>query len=66
METDKERFLELMQDFGIAQTYDYSEGDVIVIVYEAKSQDRVIGYFGFSMNWFFDENGKFVQVGIWE
>ena len=67
MKTDQERFLELMQDFGVEldtpDTKQINESSFDIYVDRC---EKIIGYYGFVASFTFDENGKFKTVGIWE
>jgi hypothetical protein len=60
--TDKDKFLGLLDEFGITPSSESSDGEVVLEAH----QGRVDGYTGFICRWAFDPDGKFVNVGIWE
>lgn len=67
--TDYEKLKQLFTEFGIAFREDWDESgsdnpNTISLV--ADDSDKVCGYSYFYSTYEFDENGKFVQVGIWE
>ena len=75
MKTDKERFLELMSDFGVqAKTYDEyykptcvkDDGMRNTYIIETGIEPKQRGYIGFVTEFEFDADGKFVKMGIWE
>ena len=68
--TDKEKFLNLMKEFGIIVengTSNSENGDECTVfeIY-ADNSPKQVGYMGFSCNWLFDIDGNFIKMGIWE
>ncbi len=75
MKTDNERFLELMSDFGVqVKTYEeyYKptcvQNDAMLNTYIIQTgiEPKQMGYYGFVTEFEFDNDGKFVRLGIWE
>ena len=64
MITDKEKLTNLLSEFGL----DYSEKHYKynAIILEANSCDKLVGYGGFVCEFYFDDNGKFIEAGVWE
>lgn len=71
--TDVAKFRTLFDEMGI--TYDMMEGSynsdnvekaALVLQLEAKEGEKVKGYHGFVCEYYFDFDGKFIEVGIWE
>lgn len=71
--TDSERLEQLLHDFGIsfrkvddngAQTGSPTGG--WYITFTANESTRVGGYYGFSADFEFAADGKFVRAGVWE
>lgn len=63
--TDKEKLIKLFDEFGIG--YDVVEdNDGTQKVLLEKGNKKVIGYNGFFTEFYFDGEGKFIEVGIWE
>jgi hypothetical protein len=58
--TDKEKVISLLTELGIG----FEDESNIIHCHEGMS--KVEGYIRFYMNWTFDENGKFINIGIWE
>lgn len=69
--TDKDKLLSLLQDFGIGyvdKKYHQARGnwdDNSVVLYEDVG-GGVQGYMDFYCKFDFDEQGKFISVGVWE
>jgi hypothetical protein len=61
--TDKERLVELLNDFGVEFDEEEAGRDIVL---RAKKHEKVQGYTGFAAVWTFDRDGKFRGVGIWE
>lgn len=63
--TDREKFLALMRDFEIEpeQKETTRKHPVISLIAE---EGGVQGYSGFTTDFEFDEEGKFVSVHVWE
>ena len=76
MRTDKERFKELFDDCDIPykkekDPYKYLKCDAIVLeesgtIDKGVANANVIGYGGFHAVICFDNDGKFLHVGLWE
>jgi len=71
--TDFERAMKMYDDFGIPYTVqtrtdtrspDQPQGIGLFCI--AKSDDKVVGYSDFCTELMFDDNGKFIAMGIWE
>ena len=63
--TDYDKVKALFTELGIGFTEHDEKDNVKVICCEAGS-DKVIGYSGFFTDFEFDEDGKFIQMGVWE
>jgi hypothetical protein len=71
--TDKEKLKALLTEFGIGFTEPVAEecqNNIMGIVIEKgnveEGHEKVTGYYGFSAEFEFDAEGKFIQVGVWE
>jgi hypothetical protein len=74
--TDKEKFLTLMQSFGLEVEVGeepcysfYGPPDPNILRIDSYSPNTGIkqeGYGNFFSQWHFDLDGKFVKVGFWE
>lgn len=63
--TDKEKLIKLFDEFGIGYDVgEYNDGTQRVLL--EKGNKKVIGYSGFFTEFYFDGEGKFIEVGIWE
>lgn len=72
-QTDRERFLALLKDFGITPQLpgdpmvdmgtDPPEGNGVHLV---ANHGGVEGYTGFLCRWEFDDEGRFKGVSVWE
>jgi hypothetical protein len=65
--TDKEKFITLMNEFGVgASTPDYEkEGQTIIMLEEGNA--KINGYSSFFTHFCFNEaTGEFIEVSIWE
>jgi hypothetical protein len=64
MKTDKQKLIDLLNDFGIKFR---EESRTITINVDRDSKDsKVSGYSGFFTEFEFDKNGKFEDMGVWE
>lgn len=64
--TDQERFIQLMQDFGIDVTAtDVDRGAATGYSLKANKTNNVEGYYGFFADFAFDAQGKFLRAGVW-
>lgn len=63
MQTDKEKFIALMSEFGLAPTEDVD--DTINYTFE-KPQPKVIGYASSVAIFSFELDGSFKEVGVWD
>lgn len=68
--TDQERFLDLIRLFELTaiQGQEKRRGVKVNLIQIKKDyrNPKQNGYFGFYCAWFFDESGKFLDMGIWE
>ena len=62
---DMNKLLELFSDFGIPNTVTFIDGKYTITLL-VESHEKVIGYSYFRSEYNFDEDGKFINVGIWE
>ena len=63
--TDLEKFCALMTEFGVVYEADEDDSGHCLTL-EAKSCEKIVGYYGFFALFSFDADGKFEDVGIWE
>ena len=67
MQTDKEKFVALMAEFGVPLKEEPDDEANQILSIEAKSSPKVIGYTCFCANFKFSrDTGTFIDVGIWE
>ena len=64
--TDLEEWVNFLEKFELPVTMTQTKQDNTVISLEARDSDLVKGYAGFVFDITFDENKKFLDVGIWE
>lgn len=67
--TDKERFVQLMADFGVPLRHTTTALlETLTIVAEDKvNTDKIKGYWAFETEFGFDaKTGQFISVGLWE
>jgi len=62
--TDYEEFRTFLNLFGIAYRVEQREGEQIIVC-TAKTE-KVDGYYGFFVDFTFDQTGEFVTMGVWE
>lgn len=66
--TDEQKLIDVLHAFGIPfrniKTPQVCNSNFIVI--DAKSSPKVNGYSGFQVEFHFDDDGKFMTMGIWE
>lgn len=66
MKTDKQKLLDLFDEFGIGYC-DALYGDKLyTVTIEAHVGDKVVGYTGFAADFKFNLDESFVEVGVWE
>jgi hypothetical protein len=64
MKTDKQKLIDLLNDFRIKFR---EESRTITINSDRYGEDsKVSGYMGFFTDFEFDNNGGFISMGIWE
>jgi hypothetical protein len=65
--TDKEKLAALFTEFGIG-FFDHETKIEIDVMPDSNDREslKVKGYSGFATEFNFDENGKFIDVYIWE
>jgi hypothetical protein len=65
-ETHEDEFRRLFQKFGIE--WEQPEPTTTGSCYEvmAKQTPKVEGYAGFIVSWYFDHDGKFIEMRVWE
>lgn len=76
--SDFKKITNLFDELSIGYTIEDSEGGYMIdgkvmkieggkkVILEANHHASVIGYNGFTSEYYFDKEGKFVNVGIWE
>ncbi len=64
MLTDKLKLIELLEGFGVKLRKEPST--VTLEVNKSDPDSKISGYMGFFTEFNFDENGKFIDVGVWE
>ena len=63
MTDDRDRFLQLMSDFGVS----VSREDEDEFIYELRAKvGGNLGYNGFVCSWEFDKEGNFKEMGVWQ
>ena len=60
--TDKEKLLKLFKEFNI-DPKESPDGQMVSLV---AHEGGVFGYRGFTCDFSFDKNGKFMEAGVWE
>ena len=65
MKTDKQKLLELLDEFGIGYSEDTYDNALYVSL-KAKNGEKVVGYTGFSADFKFTADESFIEVGVWE
>jgi len=66
MKTDKENWVNLLEEMGIEFSDSVDDRDAHMILRLQQGANLVGGYLWFFINIEFDENGKFVIIGAWE
>lgn len=70
MKTDKQKLIDLFNEFGVKFEVLEKSGDqlssVSLTVDQSDENSKVTGYRDFCSFFYFEENGKFTKVGIWE
>ena len=70
--TDKDKFIELMDSFGVGYKkytgdgFDFTEKDGKTYVKFKEGYDKVVGYGQFYCQFIFDSDSKFIEIGIYE
>ncbi len=64
--SDLDEWKAFLAKFGIPFAIEPKSDGEQGLLLEAKSADTVIGYAGFVTSITFNEDGKFLHVGIWE
>jgi hypothetical protein len=66
--TDLDKFLELIKGFGLEfNKYEFEISGVKTTTIEfSTDMNKVNGYTGFSTDFLFDNEGKFLELGIYE
>lgn len=63
--SDLEKLKALLDDFGVGyKTKSTEDGGTCIEC--AEGHEKVSGYSGFFTNFYFDRDGKFVDMGAWE
>lgn len=63
-----QRTLKLFEDLGVPFAIDQSEGFQIIEIKvdENSANQKIQGYNGFTTTYFFDGEGKFLRLNVWE
>ena len=66
--TDLEKLQSLLTEFGVEFNLLTAPGNEISasIDCQANVHTKVVGYAGFSVDFNFDKDGKFIEIGVWE
>lgn len=66
--TDKEKFQQLMDSFGVPLIEEnYNDSDFLNISeFNSMNCSKIDGYSGFETRFKFDKQGSFISVGLWE
>jgi len=65
--TDKERFLELFNSWGINPENHPEDNDTnCFYIFSHDNEEKIDGYAGFLTTFEFDDEGTFIRMGIWE
>lgn len=62
--TDLQKLIRLFSELGIGYSTEIRGKNTCVFLEVGKQ--KIDGYSGFMSHYFFDEEGKFVKVSIWE
>lgn len=70
--TDLEKFIQLYKDFGITIVPINNDEPIKGSKWQTKitlmedENPKLVGYFGFHSDIYFDKDGKFIEQGFWE
>lgn len=64
--TDLEKFIDLFKSFGIPLKAEQTATHTLTVSIEAKSHPQIGGYTGFVAEVYFNLDGSFNSMGVWE